>query len=137
MKRIAHNQSAPLGKAYAREINAKFQSRLPKIIEEISESLMVIEPVVNDVAVPLHEFIDFLNFEIDKTKLDIARDSWEAVVDVNKMNEARSWLAQLEQLRADFNVETMRSSVNFIRAMVARVTETFQLRKNGPSGGGP
>jgi len=33
--------------------------------------------------------------------------------------------------------ETMTSSINFIRTMVTRVKETFQLKKYGPPSGGP
>ena len=74
MKRQTHKRPEPLEAPYVREINAKFGSRLPIILEEISQSLMVIEPAVNDVAVPLREFLDYLNFEIDKVKLEIDRE---------------------------------------------------------------
>jgi len=132
MKRKVQIQETP-----DREINAKFGSRLPKILEEISQSLMVIEPAVNDVAVPLREFVDFLDFEIEKTKLQIQKDAWKSIVDLNKAAEDDAWLEHLEQLRKDFDVEKMTSSVNFIRTMVTRVKETFQLKKYGPPAGGP
>ena len=136
MKRQTHKRPEPLEAAY-REINAKFGSRLPKILEEISQSLMVIEPAVNDVAVPLREFVDFLDFEIEKTKLQIQKDAWKSIVDLNKAAEDDAWLEHLEQLRKDFDVEKMTSSVNFIRTMVTRVKETFRLKKYGPPAGGP
>ena len=137
MKKNAHKKLEPLEAAYAREINAKFGSRLPKILEEISQSLMVIEPAVNDVVVPLREFVDFLDFEIEKTKLQIQKDAWKSIVDINKAADDDAWLEHLEQLRKDFDVEKMTSSVNFIRTMVTRVKETFQLTKYGPPAGGP
>ena len=61
----------------ARDINAKFKSRIPVILEEVSKSLMVIEPAVQDVTVPLREFLDYLDFEITKTSLDIKKKEWE------------------------------------------------------------
>jgi hypothetical protein len=137
MKRSANKKLESLERTYVREINAKFASRLPNILDEISESLMVIEPAVNDVAVPLQEFVDFLDFEIEKTKLQIQKDAWKSIVDLNKAAEDDIWLEHLEQLRKDFDVEKMTSSVNFIRTMVDRVKQTFQLRKRGPPAGGP
>jgi hypothetical protein len=137
MKRQTHKRPEPLEAPYVREINAKFGSRLPIILEEISQSLMVIEPAVNDVAVPLREFLDYLNFEIDKVKLEIDRETWKSVSDIAKLNADKAWLSELEKLRKDFDVETMTSSINFIRTMVTRVKETFQLKKYGPPSGGP
>ena len=112
----------------ARDINAKFKSRIPVILEDISKSLMVIEPAVQDVTVPLREFLDYLDFEITKTSLDIKKKEWESVVDINQINADKAWLAQLQQLRKDFDIETMTSSVNFIRTMIQRVQDTFNMR---------
>ena len=112
----------------ARDINAKFKSRIPVILEDISRSLMVIEPAVQDVTVPLREFLDYLDFEITKTSLDIKKKEWESVVDINQVNADKAWLAQLQELRKDFDVQTMTSSVNFIRTMVKRVQDTFNMR---------
>jgi hypothetical protein len=118
----------PPGPITFREINAKFKSRIPIILEDISRCLMVIEPAVQDVTVPLREFLDYLDFEISKVKLQIDRDTWQSIVDVNKTNADKVWLAHLEQLRNDFDVEKMTSSVNFIRSMIDRVQDTFNMR---------
>jgi hypothetical protein len=111
-----------------REINAKFKSRIPIILEDISKCLMVIEPAVQDVAVPLREFLDYLEFEMAKVTLQIEKDSWQSVVDINKSNSDKAWLAHLVQLHSDFDVAKMTSSVNFIRDMMKRVRETFDMR---------
>jgi hypothetical protein len=127
MKRQA-NKLEPPEEAYVREINAKFKSRIPHILEDISKSLVVIEPTVQDMTVPLREFLDYLDFEITKLKLDIEKNEWQSVVDVNKLNADKAWLSKLEQLRKDFDVETMTSSVTFIRSMIKRVQDTFNMR---------
>jgi hypothetical protein len=112
----------------SREINAKFKNRIPVILEDIARSLMVIEPAVKDVTVPLREFVDYLDFEIAKVSLEIKRLEWESVVDANKVAADKAWLTQLQQLRKDFDVETMVSSVKFIRTMIERVQATFNMR---------
>ncbi|MEH2517382.1 hypothetical protein V1279_002955 [Bradyrhizobium sp. AZCC 1610] len=112
----------------SRPINAKFQSRIPAILEEICKSLMVIEPAVQDVTIPLREFVDYLDFEIAKVSLDIKKKEWESVVDINEINADKAWLAQMQQLRKDFDVEAMTSSVTFIRTMTKRVRDMFDMR---------
>jgi hypothetical protein len=126
--RAARKKTDPPAPVPARDINAKFKSRIPVILEEVSKSLMVIEPAVQDVTVPLREFLDYLDFEITKISLDIKKKEWESVVDVNQINADKDWLAKLQALRRDFDVETMTSSVNFIRTMIQRVQDTFNMR---------
>jgi hypothetical protein len=109
-------------------INAKFQSRLPQIIEEICTGLAVIEPAVQDVSVPLREFQDYLTFEIAKLKLELDRAAWDSKVDPNKVAADKAWLAKMEQLQKDFDVKRMTSSVAFIRSMVIRMQDTFDMR---------
>ncbi|MHC2552439.1 hypothetical protein [Bradyrhizobium elkanii] len=109
-------------------INAKFQSRLPQIIEEICKGLAVIEPAVQDVAIPLREFQDYLTFEISKVKLELERAAWDSKVDPNKVAADKAWLAKMEQLQKDFDVVRMTSSVTFIRTAVARMQDTFDMR---------
>lgn len=111
-----------------REINAKFRARIPVILEDISGCLMVIEPAVQDVTVPLREFLDYLEFEISKVSLQIEKDAWKPIVDLNKAAEDDAWLEHLQQLRKDFDVEKMTSSVNFIQDMLRRVRNTFDMR---------
>src|ERR1700721_520228 len=120
MKKQAHKSLEP-EESHFSEINHRFQARLPHILDEISTSLMVIEPAVNDVTVPLREFLDYLDFEISKTRHTIDKDAWESIVDVNKAARDKAWLLKLEQLRKDFDVDAMTSSVNFIRSMLTRV----------------
>lgn len=110
------------------EVNAKFKSRLPEIIEEICRGLLVIEPAVQDITVPLKEFQDYLGFEIAKIRLELAKAEWESVVDKNKVLADKAWLLCLEQLQQDFDVQKMTSSVTFIRSMVKRLQDTFDVR---------
>ncbi|GAB9152531.1 hypothetical protein [Bradyrhizobium diazoefficiens] len=109
-------------------LNAKFKSRLPQIIEEICKGLAVIEPAVQDVSVPLREFHDYLTFEIAKLKLELERAAWDSKVDQSKVAADKAWLAKMEQLQKDFDVERMTSSITFIRSMVVRVQDTFDMR---------
>jgi hypothetical protein len=110
-----------------RQINAKFQSRLKGILEEISQSLLVIEPAVVDVSVPLREFIDYLEFEITKVQLEISRQKWQSVVDVQKVATDEAWLSRLVDLRNEFDLEKMLASIATIRSTVAKIEATFQV----------
>jgi hypothetical protein len=106
-------------------INAKFQRRLPDIVNEISEQLMVIEPAIKELSVPLREFLDYLDFEISKLELDIKQKRWEAVVDVEEIKSEEAWLAKLQALRSDFNIDVMTSPAATVRSMLDRVRQTF------------
>src|SRR6266404_7764875 len=112
-------QAAPVPES--REINAKFQSRIRGILEEISQSLLVIEPAVVDVSVPLREFIDYLEFEITKVQLEISRQKWQSIVDVQKVAADEAWLSRLVDLRNEFDLEKMLSSITTIRSTMAKI----------------
>jgi hypothetical protein len=108
-------------------INAKFQRRLPDIVNEISLQLMVIEPAIKELSVPLHEFLDYLDFEIQKIGLDIEKKRWGSVVKVEEMKSEEAWLEKLKALRADFNIDIMTSPASTVRKMLARVQQTFMV----------
>jgi hypothetical protein len=110
-----------------REINAKFQSRLKGMLEEICQGLVQIEPVMADISVPIREFVDYLEFEIGKIQLEISRQKWEPVVDAQKVGADEAWLNRLVQLRNEFDVEKMTASVTMIRTVVATVQRTFGM----------
>lgn len=110
-----------------RPINPQFKDRLPVIMTEICDSLMVIEPAIGRVNVQLREFLEYLNFEITKTDLDIKRLQWEPQVDLAAVRESEAWLTQLQDLKADFNVDVMTSPPETIRAMMDRVQKLFGL----------
>lgn len=109
------------------EINAKFRDRLPAIMTEICDELLVIEPAITRLSVQLREFLDYLDFEIKKIDLDIQRMKWEAKVDLTKMKEAEAWLHQLHQLKTDFTIDVMTSPPHTIRAMLDRVSKVFRI----------
>lgn len=114
-------------KLTTRPINPQFKDRLPVIMTEICDSLMVIEPAIDRVNIQLREFLEYLDFEINKTDLDIKRLQWEQKVDLPAVRELESWLQQLQQLKADFNVSVMTSPPETIRAMLDRVQKLFGL----------
>lgn len=114
-----------------RPINPKFKDRLPGIMVEIVDALVVIEPAVNRMSVQLREFLDYLDFEIQKTALEIQRLEWEPQVDLPALREAKEWLKQLAQLEEDFKVDVMTSPPETIRAMLARVQRMFGLVVEG------
>jgi hypothetical protein len=108
-------------------INAKFQRRLPDIVNEISHQLMVIEPAIKELSVPLLEFLDYLDFEIQKIGLDIEKKRWGSVVNVEEMKSEEAWLETLKALRADFNIDIMTSPASTVRKMLERVQQTFTV----------
>lgn len=124
MKNQAKAASVPVEEP-ALPINAKFQRRLPDIVNEISQQLMVIEPAIRELSVPLCEFLDYLDFEISKLELDIKQKRWEAVVDVEEIKSEEAWLAKLQALRTDFNIDVMTSPAATVRSMLDRVRQTF------------
>jgi hypothetical protein len=114
-------------KMVVRPINPKFKDRLPGIMVEIIDALVVIEPAVSRMTVQLREFLDYLDFEIQKTALEIQRLRWEPQVDLVAVREAEDWLKQLAKLEEDFNVDVMTSPPETIRAMLDRVNKMFGL----------
>jgi hypothetical protein len=116
-------------------INPRFKERLPAIMENICQSLLIIEPEVEKMTVPLKEFLDFLEFEIQKTELRIAQEEWKDRADPEeraadragpvKLTADREWLQRLRELRKDFDLNVMTSSVPFIRDMLRRVQGAF------------
>jgi hypothetical protein len=107
------------------EINAKFKDRLPAIMNEICNQLLVIEPAISRVTIQLLEFLDYLDFEIKKLDLDVRQMKWETQVDLAKLKEAEVWLERMQQLRNDFNIDVMTSPPETIRAMVDRIQKLF------------
>ena len=125
MKRSSAPRAVP--KTVPRPINPKFKSRLPGIMTEISDKLLVIEPAIEQVNEQLREFLDYLDFEIRKVELEIRDLSWRERVDTAAIKDAESWLKQLQKLKADFNVDVMTSPPRTIREMVDRVQKLFEV----------
>ena len=125
MKRNSAPQAVP--KTVTRPINPKFKSRLPGIMTEISDKLLVIEPAIEQVNEQLREFLDYLDFEIHKVELEIRDLSWREMVDMAAIKDFESWLQQLHKLKADFNVDVMTSPPRTIREMVDRVQKLFEV----------
>jgi hypothetical protein len=107
------------------EINAKFKDRLPLLMSEICDQLLVIEPAVTRLTVQLREFLDYLDFEITKADLGIKQMQWASNTDPAAQKSAEDWLRQLQQLKADFNIDLMTSPPDTIRTMVDKIQKTF------------
>jgi hypothetical protein len=119
------NQSQQVPQRVQRQINPKFKDRLPAIIEDIWRSMLIIEPEVQKMMVPLKEFLDHLDFEIQKIDLMISRQEWDDRVDPEKLKADKEWRQKLIQLREDFSVDRMADTVPFARDMLRRVQEAF------------
>jgi hypothetical protein len=109
------------------QINAKFQQRLPYIMNDICEELLVIEPAVNRLAVHLEEIFDYLDYEIKKVDLDLKILKLESRDDLVAIKAMEDWLNQLQQLKVDFNINVFISPPESIRAMVSRFQKMFGL----------
>jgi len=107
-------------------INAKFKDRLPAIIEDICEELLVIEPAIARITVHLKEIFDYLDFEIQKADLAVKLMKWESKTDPEKLKAAEDWLKQLNQLKIDFSEDVMTSPPVTIRSMLRRFREMFE-----------
>jgi hypothetical protein len=108
-----------------REINPQFKSRLPIILGRACDCLVKIEPEIKHLEIHLKEFADYLDFEIEKVRLEIAKTEWKDRVDRAQLDDAREWLAKLRKLRADFDIDLMASPPAFLRSMVKRVETMF------------
>lgn len=107
-------------------ISPRFKSKLPTIMNEICEGLIVIEPAIDQMTVPLREFLDFLDFEIQKAELQISHARLSRG-DARKLSQMEAWLAELTRLRNDFDVELMVSPIRFVREMLTRVEQTLGI----------
>jgi hypothetical protein len=107
------------------EINAKFKDRLPIIMSEICDQLLVIEPAVSRLTVQLREFLDYLDFEITKVDLSIKQMQWESKADPGQLKATEEWLQTLRDLKTDFQIDVMTSPPETLRSMVDRIQKTF------------
>ncbi|MBJ7403390.1 MAG: hypothetical protein JHD07_08870 [Bradyrhizobium sp.] len=117
----------PLVNKLGREINPKFRSRLPHILEDVCQQLLVIEPAMTELKVALGEFLDYLDFEIEKTAFAIDKAKQGGAASQTSSDEA--WLARLESLRKEFDADKMVSPVKLIRKMVSTVEDVFDMPK--------
>ncbi|WP_316196686.1 hypothetical protein [Bradyrhizobium sp. SZCCHNS3053] len=95
---------------------------------EICDRLIVIEPAIEQINEQLREFLDYLEFEIVKTEMEIKQIEWMDKVEGPVLSDARAWLKELQQLKSDFNVEAMTSPPRTIRSMVDRVRDLFGVK---------
>ncbi|MEY9178432.1 uncharacterized protein YjaG (DUF416 family) [Bradyrhizobium elkanii] len=112
-------------------INARFQSRLHGMLEEICQQMLIIEPAMDKVAIPIKEFIDFLDFEIEKVTLSINQEKWESIVNVQKVANDEAWLKRLTELRNGLDIYDLTASVPRIDALVAGIERTFDVEGGG------
>ncbi|MEY9575803.1 hypothetical protein ABIE88_003379 [Bradyrhizobium diazoefficiens] len=108
-----------------REINPRFRDRLPALMHSVSTIFVAIEPHVQDLEVHLKEFQEYLDFEIEKTKLEISKEAWKNIADRAKLETDSEWLAKLEALRADFKIEAMTAPATLIKSLFKRTREMF------------
>ncbi|WP_024512457.1 hypothetical protein [Bradyrhizobium sp. ARR65] len=105
-------------------ISPRFKSKLPRIMNEICNGLLVIEPAIKEMAVPLRDLLDFLDFEIQKVEVQISHAPLNRA-DARKLPQLNAWLSELTSLRKDFDVALVVSPIQFVREMVKRVDQTF------------
>lgn len=124
---VKRQQAQNVPEKIFRYINPHFQSRLPSILEQVCSSLLTIEPAMQDIALQLAEFREYLDFEIQKTQLDIDQEEWKSRADPEKLESDKLWLAKLKTLRDDFEGERLTSTVEQIFQLVDRVKDMFGL----------
>ena len=108
-----------------RPINAQFENRLPLLMQRVCDILIKIEPEIQDLAVHLKEFQEYLDFEIEKVRLEIQKEEWKGKTDRPKLDGDKEWLAKLEVMRDDFNIDAMIAPATLIRSLFARTKEMF------------
>lgn len=115
-----------LQKPAPREINPRFRDRLPRLMRRVCDILVKIEPEIQDLAVHLKELQEYLDFEIEKIRLEIQKEAWKDRADRAKLEADSEWLAKLEALRADFDIDAMTAPATLIRSLFARTKEMFR-----------
>ncbi|WLB04143.1 hypothetical protein [Bradyrhizobium elkanii] len=93
--------------------------------------MLIIEPAMDKVAIPIKEFIDFLDFEIEKVTLSINQEKWESIVNVQKVANDEAWLKRLTELRNGLDIYDLTASVPRIDALVAAIEKTFDVEGGG------
>ncbi|MBP1297012.1 MULTISPECIES: hypothetical protein [Bradyrhizobium] len=93
--------------------------------------MLIIEPAMDKVAIPIKEFIDFLDFEIEKVTLSINQEKWESIVNVQKVANDEAWLKRLTELRNGLDIYDLTASVPRIDALVAGIERTFDVEGGG------
>lgn len=108
-----------------RTINARFYKQLPSIIEHICEGLNEIEPHIDQIAVYLREFQDYLDFEISKAVLEIEKQEWQPKCDQIQLKLDKDWLAQLKSLRSDFDGDILATPFSKLSDIIRRVEKVL------------
>jgi hypothetical protein len=108
-----------------REINPRFRERLPILIEKSWSIFIKIEPDIRDLTVHLKEFQEYLDFEIEKVKLEISKEEWKDQADRAKLQADKEWLAKLQALRVDFNIDVITAPTTLIKHLFKRTREMF------------
>jgi hypothetical protein len=108
-----------------REINPRFRERLPILIEKSCSIFIKIEPDIRDLTVHLKEFQEYLDFEIEKVKLEISKEEWKDQADRAKLQADKEWLAKLQALRVDFNIDVITAPTTLIKHLFKRTREMF------------
>lgn len=108
------------------EINARLHDRLPTILEAICSSKFSIEPHLKEASIAVGEFLDYLDFEIEKVTLNIEKFTWASIVDVNAVTIEKAWLAKLKQLRSEFDAKGVVSSQVYLDSLTVQIRETFK-----------
>ena len=101
------------------------------MLEEICQQMLIIEPAMEKVAIPIREFIDFVDFEIEKVTLSINQEKWESIVNVQKVAADEAWLKRLTDLRKDLDIYDLTASVPRIDALVETIEKTFDVEGGG------
>lgn len=107
-----------------RPINAYFEKQLPEILNAISEALMGAKPILTDIQVRVRELHDYLSFEIEKARLEIAKNARDDIAP-EQQAEDELWLGKLEYILTEFQSDSVLSSVNFLEELRKELQSTF------------
>ncbi|WFU52211.1 hypothetical protein QA639_21120 [Bradyrhizobium pachyrhizi] len=93
--------------------------------------MLIIEPAMDEVAIPIKEFIDFLDFEIEKATLSVNQEKWESIANMTKIANDEAWLKRLTDLRRNLDIYDLTVSVPRITRLVGQIEKTFDVEGGG------
>lgn len=104
-------------------LNPHFQSMLPEMIEDLSQVVIGITGQLDTASVRTGQFLDHLQFEIDKVRLALDRLQWEPKVDTVDKARLEAWLAKLTAIHADIEGKDVKASLTFVEGLLEHMSE--------------
>lgn len=104
-------------------LNPHFEHMLPEMIEDLSQVIIAIKGQLDTANIRTGQFLDHMQFEIDKIKLSLDRLQWEPKVDQDEASRLQMRLSKLLEIQQGIDGKDVMASLTFIESLRDRMAE--------------